>query len=78
MPHVTSLGHVLEYPYRILDRPMPKWTEADKDFVSKYQRLFNILCSVDNYVITLREENKRLQHENEFMLRLINERENNQ
>jgi hypothetical protein len=76
MPHITALGHSVEYAFRVLSKPMSKCTEKNKKFIDTYQRLFDVMIHLDNHIITLREENMRLKHENEFMLRLINERDN--
>ena len=40
-----------------------------------YKRAFDEMTMLDMECATLREDNKRLRYENEFMLRLINERE---
>lgn len=43
--------------------------------VAEAQKLHTTACELDAHVRTLTAENLRLKHENEFMLRLLNERD---
>jgi hypothetical protein len=75
MTHTTVLGKAVEFPHEVSGKPSIKWTEIDKHYLSKYTRLFDILLEIEYQFIALREDNKRLKCENEFMIKLINERE---
>ena len=79
MPHKTIRGREIEYTYAVAAKihgssHAAKSKEA-KAWMMAYQRAFDELTNLDMECVTLREENKRLRHENEFMLRLVNERE---
>lgn len=47
------------------------------DMVHEYSRIFDSFMYSDSLIISLREENKRLKYENEFMLKLIEKNLNN-
>lgn len=47
------------------------------DMVHEYARIFDSFMYSDSLIISLREENKRLKCENEFMLKLIEKNLNN-
>lgn len=74
MAYRTSQGRIVEYPMAIAAKAA-KSTDDAREIVDKTFAIFRELQNVDMELITLREENKRLKHENEFMLRLINERQ---
>jgi len=44
------------------------------EWFNEYHRLYTALCSMDSDLITVREEAKKLRYENEFMLKLIQEK----
>lgn len=71
MTYKTSQGRIVEYPMAIAIKAE---TEDAKYVVGKTRAIFRELQNLDAELITMREENKRLRYENEFMLRLINER----
>lgn len=76
MPWKTSTGRTLEYPHALLAK-YARSQKLTKDEVSEllYQisNIHEANLELDGLVITLRQDNLRLQHENEFMLRLVNE-----
>ena len=71
MTYKTSQGRTVEYPMALAAKAE---TENAKYIVDKTYSIFRELQNLDIELITTREENKRLRYENEFMLRLINER----
>lgn len=76
MAWTTSHGIKIEYPARVAGKPLKDWDERDKQWVAKYTHLHAQAMRMDMELVALRAENLRLKHENEFMLRLINERDN--
>lgn len=46
--------------------------ERAMDLFVEFQAKHNELCNAKNLITTLQEDNSRLKHENEFMLKLIN------
>ena len=71
----TLDGRKLYYPWAAAQKPSTEWTEHDKHWVTEYGSVFHALQSAEQEVLRLRADKLRLQHENEFMLRLINQRE---
>ena len=49
-------------------------TEKDRIWVIEYEACHSALRNCQHENSVLKEENQRLKHENEFMLRLINDR----
>lgn len=76
MTWTTSHGAKVEHPWRASGKQPKDWDERDKQWVQKYTHLHEQAMRMDMELVGLRAENLRLKHENEFMLRLINEREN--
>ncbi len=76
MTWTTSHGFKVEHPLQAAGKQPKDWDERDKQWVQKYTHLHEQAMRMDMELVTLRAENLRLKHENEFMLRLINEREN--
>jgi len=68
----TTLGDRVEHDFSVAGKPLSKWTERDKYWVSKYSIIERICIRLDSEIIMLKNENTRLTHENEFMLKLIN------
>ena len=75
MTWTTSHGVKVEHPLQASGKQPKDWDERDKKWVQKYTHLHEQAMRMDMELVTLRAENLRLKHENEFMLRLINERE---
>lgn len=78
MTYQTIHGKEIEYNHAIALRVHGsafnvKSKEA-KAWMDAYSYTFNQLVNIDRECVSLREENSRLRHENEFMLRLINDR----
>jgi hypothetical protein len=71
----TSLGRVVEYPYTIA-KELCSGSEKEKQLVDATRKIFEELQRIDSELITYREDNKRLLIENQFMIRLINMRDN--
>lgn len=53
----------------ICKKPHARW-------FNEYHKLYTAFCRMDADLITATEEAKRLRYENEFMLRLIQEKDN--
>lgn len=68
-PHAVCV-HITKKPF-----DHNSLSEEQKDWLTAYQSLFNHLVDVDRLLITVQEENRRLKYENEFMLKLINVKE---
>ena len=68
-PHAACV-HITKTPFYY-----DNLSEEQKDWLTAYQSLFNHLVDVERLLITVQEENKRLKYENEFMLKLINVKE---
>lgn len=47
--------------------------EKALNLYQEFSNTYNALNSATNYITTLKEDNSRLKHENEFMLKLIND-----
>lgn len=75
MPYTTALGAKVEFPYTLAAQAAKSNNEVAKEIVNAAHDIFRALQNSDNRVITLTAENQRLKHENEFMLRLLNNRE---
>lgn len=71
----TSLGRVIEYPYRLMSQLAMHKNDKLRELVSVSKCMFDEIQRLDLHISKLIEENTRLKHENEFMLRLINERD---
>ena len=69
------LGPDLPQPWRVLGKAPEDWTEDDEQVVSSYQDAFNAALQLEAMTYRLEAEILRLKHENEFMLRLVNERD---
>lgn len=80
MAYKTFLSGYIEYPYALLQRIRDKKVSRDDfmELLSNYSDVFNKIQSADSHLITLTAENQRLRHENEFMLKLINEAMNHE
>ena len=68
-PHAVCV-HVTKQPFNYISL-----SEEQKAWLTEYKRVFDQLCDVERALITVQEENKRLKYENEFMLKLINSKE---
>lgn len=64
-------GHTVESSYSIIGKPIPEWTENEKDIESKYRTTLTALQYAEYELIQKRQEVMKLQHENDFMQRLI-------
>lgn len=76
MTWTTSHGVRVEYPLAVTGKQPKDWDERDEHYVAAYTHLHEQAMRMDMELVALRAENLRLKHENEFMLRLINERAN--
>ena len=78
MPWTTQLGRTLEFPVTLfaeIARSPKPGREAVLDALAFTQRLHNEAVALNNRVCELQAEVLRLKHENEFMLRLLNDRD---
>lgn len=78
MTYRTCRGRDLPYPYAASGKGRPYLDENDKRWVTIYTTAFNEATALDAELLRSREENSRLTHENEFMLRLVNGRDNDE
>ena len=76
MSWTTANGATVQHAYAVAGLPVGRWTERDKHWITHYQHLEQQATRLDSQVHQLRAENARLQAENNFMLRLINNWEN--
>ena len=75
MAYTTAFGRVVEYPFALAANAVRAGRDDVNQIVHDTHAIFSALQTADAAVITLRLENQRLKHENEFMLRLINDRD---
>ena len=77
MPWTTQLGRTLEFPTakaaKIAQSQRPSREDA-LDVVRFAQNLHNEAVALNNRVCELEADVLRLRHENEFMIRLLNDR----
>lgn len=71
MSYKTIRGNIIDYPVRFVGKPMQDWNEQDKSLIDKYKQCFDALVYAEQELIAKRAEVVKLQHENEFMQRLI-------
>jgi hypothetical protein len=78
MPWTTQLGRTIEFPIakaaKIARAPRPSREDA-LDVIRFAQDLHNETVALNNRVCELQAEVLRLRHENEFMVRLLNDRD---
>ena len=78
MPWTTQLGRTLEFPTTLfaeIARAQRPNREAVLDALAFTQRLHNKAVALNTRVCELQAEVLRLKHENEFMVRMMNERD---
>jgi organic radical activating enzyme len=75
MSYLTTNGNRVEFPYALYIKAVNTQNDDVIDIANSTYEIFNYLQQTDTELTTLREENKRLRYENEFMLRLINSKE---
>lgn len=75
MSYLTAQGVRVEYPLALHAKALRTGNEDILQIVNETHSIFRCLQNADYELITLREENKRLKHENEFMIKLINLKE---
>lgn len=71
MSYKTLRGSAVCYEFAFIGKPVADWTEQDKELVSKYKECFIALQYAEQELISKRAEVLKLQHENDFMQRLI-------
>ena len=79
MTYKTIQGETIDYPFALSAKAAKGGkgaSDAAREVASESYRMFQALTSLDREVSFLRQENQRLKHENQFMIRLINDREN--
>jgi hypothetical protein len=73
----TVQGRDVEYPFEVIQKihgSVSLLSDDGRAWALEYQRVFDQLSNLDRECTTLRGEITRLKHENEFMLRLVNEK----
>ena len=73
MPWFTEHFGRKEFPYPFA---MKRQAKDYDDVCQIYQKLFDHAQSQEQLIISLKDTISRLTHENEFMLKLINSRDN--
>lgn len=76
MGYLTARGRTVEYPYTLAAKVVCTQNDDLLEIVNATAEIFRELQYADYELITLRQENLRLKHENEFMIKLINSRDN--
>jgi hypothetical protein len=79
MPWYPASGCTLEYPTALHAKIARSDGKVSRDdalsFLNETQRIYREAINMDVIIRELQAENLRLKYENEFMLRLINERD---
>ena len=75
MSYLTANGKHVEFPYTLYIKAVNTQNDDVIEIARSTHDIFKYLQQTDTELITLREENKRLRYENEFMLRLINSKD---
>lgn len=77
MPWTPANGDRLNFPYALWAK-IARSSKVNHDDIMKAlqesQRIHNAAVDMSNRIVELEAENRRLQHENEFMIRLVNDR----
>ena len=71
MSYKTLRGNTVDYDFGFIGKPIHQWTEQDEVLRQKYRSCFLALQYAENELIAKRAEVIKLQHENDFMQRLI-------
>ncbi len=71
----TVNGTTIEYPFAIAAAAVRLGRDDVNEIVAATRRIHDQARRLDMQVRDLQAENLRLRHENEFMLRLLNERD---
>ena len=66
MSYLTAQGIRVEYPFALSAKALRTSNEDILQIVNEIHKIFKCLQNADYELITLREENKRLKHENEL------------
>lgn len=79
MTYRTIQGRDVFHPYEAVTKICGNMSRSmgddTKAWMTQYQRLFDEMVNLDRECTTLRDAKRRLEHENEFMLRLVNDRD---
>lgn len=71
MSYKTLRGSTVYYDLAFLGKPVKDWTDKDRELVSRYRECFLALQYAEYELTNKRAEVLKLQHENNFMQRLI-------
>ena len=75
MPYKTSSGRTVEYPYALAAKAQKNGNDELRELINATVKIFSELQYADNEVVTLREEVRRLTAENNFMVRIMENRD---
>ena len=75
MPWTNERGTTLEYPFALAAKAARSGNEDAIAVIEATRRIFDEAMRLDALVRELKAENQRLRHENEFMLRLLADRD---
>jgi len=64
------------HPCKLFEKDVLSLSDAEMGVLIKYQKVYDYVYECERVIISLQEENKRLKYENEFMLRLVEGKEN--
>jgi len=73
--YTTAQGRKVNFPYAIAAKLVVKCSDDVRQVVTDMHKMFTELQNLDREISILRGENMRLKHENEFMLRMVNEKD---
>ena len=71
MSYKTLRGSSVYYDLAFLGKPIHDWSDEDRELVSRYKECFLALQYAECELTNKRAEVLKLQHENNFMQRLI-------
>jgi hypothetical protein len=75
MAYKTARGITVEYPYALAAKAAKLGNDQMNELINDTVRIFHELQYADNEVVTLREEVRRLTAENNFMVRIMENRD---
>lgn len=64
------------HPCKLFEKGVPSLSDAEINVMAEYKKVYDYVYECERVIISLQEENKRLKYENEFMLRLVEGKEN--
>jgi len=75
MAYKTTLGREIKFPYSIASKLLVDCSDDVRNLICDFSEAFEEIKRLDYEITNLRMTNQRLQHENDFMVKLINDRD---